>query len=101
MINEPTTLHILSNAPGKLDLNYFLLRCTVTDSIILTGDACYGIDRFNKALSEDTQLPRLFILSIDAEQRGVELKACNSLIECIDLEGLVNLSLNHQTVIHW
>ena len=98
-MNQATTLHILSRAPSQTDLGSFKQRCVHTDSILLTGDACYLINQLGALEWQNS--PQFFTLSSDAQQRGLDVQSSAVPVHFIDMKQFVHLSLNHQTLLHW
>ncbi len=98
-MNTSSTLHILNSSPSQITMSEFAKRFAKTDSLIFTGDACYQVSLLDESIIK--QLPKMFILEADAEQRGISLEPFQAFMDCIDMQGFVNLSLNHQAIIHW
>ncbi|WP_339544589.1 sulfurtransferase complex subunit TusB [Pseudomonas sp. RA_35y_Pfl2_P32] len=97
-----STLHVLSHSPftdNRLDSCLRLL--SVSDGLLLTGDAVYALQPGTAPLSqlqERADSLQLFVLEEDVQARGLPVPQW---IKCLDYPAFVEQSVAYDKVNSW
>lgn len=87
-----STLHIFSKPLNYYSANSLSNLISLTDSILVVGDACFAKEQYKQFAD------LLYVLKDDATARGI---SCNESDKAISYEEFVTLSLSAKQLITW
>ena len=94
-------LHIIQTSPFNTDLLARLARRALPhDAFLLVGDGCYAIANPEQLMAAIPDCGALYMLESDARARGLHHQQ-STVVELIDYDRFVTLSIEHPQSITW
>ncbi len=100
-----STLHTVNKSPfANATLKSCLNHCTDGDAVLMIEDGVYGAlagSQVSDAVLAKAGAVSLYVLSPDAQARGLAPEKCLSEISGVDYDGFVDLVTRHDRTQAW